>query len=254
MLNKTFYLDGVSAESVGIYLQEPIKFTKAEPIYETQTIPGRNGTLTRFTGAYKNRTGKASCFCLQENVETAITNVGRFLTQETGYRRLETPDDPDHYWLARVCNSPDIDIRNGVLAPFDISFDCKPQRFLKSGENPIAISTTGKTVVNNPYGQMARPLIKVTEAAGGGWFTVGDWNISIRSGAADFMYVDCETMNAYNDDGDMSKFVSSIRNVENGTFYDYPVLLPGETTVYYRANIDADSPTSVEIIPRWWEI
>ena len=79
MLNETFYLDGIDAGSVGIRLQTPVVFSKAVPVIETQTIPGRNGNLVFETGSYENRVGSASCFCLQEDVETAISSAGRFL-------------------------------------------------------------------------------------------------------------------------------------------------------------------------------
>lgn len=253
MLDETFYLDGVSAESVGIRLQSPIEFSAAEPIYETQTVPGRNGTLSRFTGAYKNRTGKASCFCLQEEVEAAIADVGRFLTQTTGYRRLETTADPNHYWLARVKNSPKIDMRCGVLAPFDISFDCKPQRFLKSGD--AAIKITQSATINNPYGQIARPLLKIT---GRGSFTINDWSVFVSSNESlvGAVYLDCETQNAYNDDGGQNKYVTVQRtSADNQMWYDYPALYAGENTIKWT--IIAGSGIGIEeieIIPRWWDV
>ena len=139
MLNETFYLDGIDAQSAGIQLQASIKFSEAVPVVEAQTIPGRNGDLIWETGSYENRSGSASCFCLQKDVEKAISSAGRFLMGKKGYRRLETSDDPDHYWMSRVENSPQIAMRLRTLAPFDIGFDCKPQRFVKAGENAVVV-------------------------------------------------------------------------------------------------------------------
>ena len=53
MLNETFYLDGIDARSMGVQLQKIIEFSEAVPIYETKTIPGRNGDLIFETGSYK---------------------------------------------------------------------------------------------------------------------------------------------------------------------------------------------------------
>ena len=128
MLNETFYLDGVDARSVGIHLQKPIEFSEAVPVVEAQTIPGRNGDLIWETGSYENRSGSASCFCLQKDVEKAVSSAGRFLMGKKGYRRLETSDDPDHYWMARVENSPQISMRLRTLAPFEISFDFRQSK------------------------------------------------------------------------------------------------------------------------------
>ena len=177
MLNETFYLDGIDAKSAGIRLQAPIVFSEAVPISEAQTIPGRNGDLIWETGSYENRSGSASCFCLQKDVEKAVSSAGRFLMGKKGYRRLETSDDPDHYWLARVDNSPQIAMRLRTLAPFEIGFDCKPQRFLKSGGNKVVFTENGS--IFNHYMQVALPFISVYYK-GDCSLTIGESVVSLK--------------------------------------------------------------------------
>lgn len=236
MLNETFYLDGVDAFSVGIHLQKPVSFSEAVPISDVQTIPGRNGDLIFETGSYENRSGSASCFCLQEDVEKAVSSAGRFLMGKNGYRRLETSDDPDHYWMARVENSPQIAMRLSTLAPFEIGFDCKPQRFLKSGEN--SISFDGNGTIENVYGQNSMPLITVY-GDGDGVLTIGNYTVSIES-MDGVLYLDSETQNAYNNDGNQNAKINAPV---------FPIIEPGNNVVSFQGGI-----TSIEIIPRWWEI
>lgn len=237
MLSDTFYLDGVDARSVGIYLQKPIVFSEAIPSAESETIPGRNGNLIFYTGSYENRSGSASCFCLQKNVEKAISSAGRFLMGKKGYRRLETSDDPDHYWLARVVNSPEINMRLKTLAPFKIEFDCKPQRFLKSGEFPIDFSES--IYLFNQYGQVALPTIILYGEETPSVLTVGDCVVNI-SKIKNYIRLDSETQNAYNLWGN-----------ENGNINApvFPVLGDGLTRIKTEGGI-----TSGKIIPRWWEL
>jgi phage-related protein len=236
MLNETFYLDGIDARSVGIYLQSPIQFSEAVPILETQSIPGRNGDLIFETGSYENRSGTAFCFCLQENVENAISSAGRFLMNKRGYRRLETSDDPNHYWMARVENSPQITMRLRTLAPFEVGFDCKPQRFLKSGENAVSFSRSGR--IENVYGQNARPLITVY-GNGNGSLTIGKYTVSIES-IGGSICLDSETQNAYNNYENQNANINAP---------EFPVIEPGDNVVSFQGGI-----TSVEIVPRWWEV
>lgn len=127
MLDETFYLDGVSAKSYGIYLQAPIEISGLVPIYEEISIPGRNGTIFRETGAYKNRTAKAKCFCLCGNVADALRSVDQFLFSSLGYRKLSLSGDMEWYWEAVVTSGPKVEVRAGKLAPFEITFSCKPQ-------------------------------------------------------------------------------------------------------------------------------
>ena len=236
MLNETFYLDGVDAASAGIHLQKPIVFSEAIPNVESKTIPGRNGALIFDTGSYKNRNGSASCFCLQDDVEAAVSSAGRFLIGGHGYRRLETSDDPNHYWMARVENSPQIEMRLRVLAPFNISFDCKPQRFLKSGENKTSFTQSGS--ISNQYGQTALPLITLY-GNGTGTLTIGDCVVEVKN-LDRVLYLDSDTQNAYNDNGNQNMNVNAP---------SFPTLPDGETRIAFSGGINR-----VEIVPRWWEL
>lgn len=236
MLNETFYLDGIDAKSACIQLQAPIKFSEAVPVVEAQTIPGRNGDLIFYTGSYENRVGSASCFCLQEDVETAISSAGRFLMSKKGYRRLETSDDPNHYWMARVENSPQIAMRLRTLAPFEISFDCKPQRFVKSGENAVVLTANGS--ISNQYGQTALPLITLY-GNGTGTLTIGSCVVDVKN-LNGVLYLDSDTQNAYNNNGNQNM------NINAPTF---PTLTDGDTQIAFSGGIE-----QVEIVPRWWEL
>ena len=236
MLNETFYIDGVDAASAGIHLQKPIVFSEAVPNIESKTIPGRNGALIFDTGSYKNRSGSASCFCLQDDVEAAVSSAGRFLMGGNGYRRLETSDDPDHYWMARVENSPQIEMRMRVLAPFNIVFDCKPQRFVKSGENKISFTSSGS--ISNQYGQIALPLITLY-GQGTGTLTIGDCVVEVKE-LDEVLFLDSDTQNAYNNNGNQNM------NINAPTF---PTLTDGDTQIAFSGGIER-----VEIVPRWWEL
>ena len=236
MLNETFYLDGIDARSVGIHLQAPIEFSEAVPVVEAQTIPGRNGDLIWETGSYENRGASASCFCLQKDVEKAISSAGRFLMGKKGYRRLETSDDPEHYWMARVENSPRTEQRLRTLAPFEIGFDCKPQRFVKSGENPIVFTSSGSLF--NQYGQIALPFITLY-GQGAGRLVIGDCVVEVKA-LNSSLYLDSDNQNAYNNNGNQNL------NINAPVF---PVLVDGEIKVAFSGGIER-----VEIVPRWWEL
>lgn len=256
MLNETFYIDGVDARNFGIYLQKPIEFSEAIPVVERQSIPGRNGDLIFETGSYENRTATAYCFCLRKDVEKAISTAGRFLMSKHGYRRLETSDDPEHFWLARIENSPQIVQRMRTLAPFEITFDCKPQRFLRSGEEAVVLYPTeqdglfGVThTIYNQYGFPSKPLFKVFVDHVGTVFDASVFNNGESFGRVLGQIkaeplninIDCDTRNAYNDSGNQNQNISS---------YEFPEIRSGENTFrVWGVGIE-----KVEFTPRWWEL
>lgn len=234
MLNETFYLDGIDAASVGIVLQKPLEFEAAKPIVETIVIPGRNGVLVNETGAFNNRKGQGSCYALHEAVNDTIIDISNFLLGIGGYRRLVASDDTEHYWMARVVNGARIEQRMRTLNPFDIEFDCKPQRYLKSGET--AVTFNGSGTLGNPYGFPALPTIKVY-GNGAGTVSVGGVTVIIKK-MTDTLILDCENMNAYNDDGNQNL------NINAPVF---PVLKVGENGIAFTGGV-----TKIEITPRWW--
>jgi phage-related protein len=259
MLNETFYIDGVDARNFGIYLQRPVEFSETAPVVEIQSIPGRNGDLVFETGSYENRTGTASCFCLRKDVEKAISASGRFLMSKHGYRRLETSDDPDHFWLARIENSPQIMQRMRTLAPFEISFDCKPQRFLKSGEEMLVFEAEEadgglfgiKGNLNNSFGFPALPLVTIYADDSGTEGKIFDFRIRNKETSTEkriigtindgVINLDCDTHNAYNHNGNQNRNIIT---------YEFPSLFPGEN----EFEVFGLGIKKVKFTPRWWEL
>ena len=138
--------------------------------------------------------------------------------------------------MARVENSPQIAMRLRTLAPFEIGFDCKPQRFVKAGENVVVFTENGSLF--NQYGQTALPFITLY-GQGAGRFTIGDCVVEVKAldGA---LYLDSDTQNAYNNDGNQNM------NINAPVF---PTLPDGEIRIEFSGDIER-----IEIVPRWWEL
>lgn len=236
MLNETFYIDGEDAKSVGIRLQKALEFSEPVPIYEKEHVPGRNGDLIFFTNSFNNRTAIASCFLLEKNVTSIFGKLNRFFFGKNGYRKLETSDDPDHYWLARINNGAKVYQMARTLAPFDLQFDCKPQRFVKSGNDANEFLTNG--TLKNFFGFDALPLISVY-GSGSGILTIGEVSVDVKE-LDGVLHIDSETQNAYNDSGNQNM------NIEAAEF---PVLHYGENEVSFSGGIK-----KVIVFPRWWEL
>ena len=233
-MRETFFLDGVDASSVGIQLQRPIEFSDPVPIVETDEIDGRNGELIYETGAYENRTARAHCFVLQQGVSGALSAANRFLLSNHGYRKLETSDSPETYWMARVENGARIEQRARILAPCEVRFSCKPQRFLKSGDDEIVFDKYG--VIYNQYFHTAKPFVTIY-GSGAGRAYIGGKVVDIID-MDGWLYLDSETMNVYNENGNQN------RNVRVDEF---PSLVDGENIIDCEGGV-----TSVSIKPRWW--
>ena len=238
MLNETFYLDGVDACSVGICLQKALEFSAPVPVCESISVAGRNGNLTISTGAFENRTGKAVCYALNADIANAIADINNFLVFPHGYRRLETSNDADHFWMARVVNGARIENRARMLNPFEIEFDCKPQRFLKDGEYKLTyISPSGK-IFPNPTAFNAKPLL-IVNGVGAGSVAINGVVIEIED-IKGSVCIDFESGNAYWGAENRNKYIFAER---------FPELPPGSCGYAFDGGVE-----SISIIPRWWTL
>lgn len=246
--NYDFTLDGFSALQAGIRLQKPVSLATAVPIYDEAQVAGRSGTLVSFTGAYKNRKAQASCFALynpsddpeeDKTLMEVISSANGLLFSSIGYRRLMVSYDTDHYLRARVSNGSEIQQRMERLNPFRIEFDCMPQRFLTSGEDPVEITTSGD-IIANPTAFASDPLLVISGTIGGsGTITINGTTIQVLEIVSD-MTIDCEIENCYNVSGNHNDKI-------NATVF--PKLISGNNAIVYDGDI-----TSVTVTPRWWEI
>lgn len=204
---------------------------------EKITVPGRSGDLLIDTGAYSNYTQQYQVYikAKREGVPQMCRAVAGWLLSGRGYHRLEDSYDPSVYRLA--CFAGPLDVENWMLqyGRATLEFDCRPQRYLKAGEQSITL-TNGQPI-HNP-GQRALPLITLT-GSGAGQIVVGDVAVNI-SDIPGRMVLDCDTQDAYNGTANLN---GSITLPAAG----FPALEPGDTTIGWSGGI-----TGVEIVPRWW--
>lgn len=217
---------------------------------EMVTIPGRNGTLLRDLGRWENievvyHAGIAADS--QEEFATAMQNLRYALTGiYATYQYIYDDYNPDEFRLGVFKGGLEVESDvYGKTGEFDIVFDCKPQRFLKSGEEFISRQSGGS--VSNTRSQDTHPLLyfKMTSATGSitiksGNTTLGEINIS-NAPLNTAIDIDCETGEAYNP---LTR-ESYNQYVDLGA--ELPYLTGGTNTITYSASI-----TDFQIKPRWW--
>lgn len=235
MLTDYFIYDGISSRDLGIQQQGNFLFSAPEPVFTEEQVPGRNGALKFWDGSYKNTVGSVSCYTLDKNAGVVMAQINRWLTLSPGYHRLEVSTDPEYYRLAMVSMPPELDIRNGILAPFTLTFSCKPQRFHKLGEAEIEITAPG-TLYN--HGFPSKPLITVY-GSGAGTLTINGIVVSFKS-ISSYVTLDCDIQNAYKGTENKNATISAP---------EFPTLETGENAISWSGGV-----TKIAITPRWWTL
>lgn len=225
-----------SSADCRIQVAHPPGYAYPERDYTITHIPGRNGDIIQDNGCYKNveRTYEVSFDAPNEDFATYANAVSAWLHSTTGYTRLEDSYEPDYYRMATYQESNIFENLYNQAGTATIVFECKPQRFLKSGENTISIKNS--LTIMNPTGFEAYPLFKVSGTSG--VLTVNGDSLTLSS-IDEFVMLDCELQDAYKENINKNSTIS-------GTF---PVLKPGSNTISWTGGI-----SSVTMKPRWWTI
>lgn len=227
-----FIFNGESSAAFGVWISGGGTFNAPVRDVSTEAIPGRNGTVTFDNGRYENIQLAYPAF-ISRRFQPRIDAFRAFLASQKGYQRLEDSYHPDEYRMALYKSGLEVATTARNLAgSFNITFDCKPQRFLKSGEN-FAAYASGSTLYN-PTRFEALPLIV---CSGNGSITLNGTTITI-AGNDGQIYIDCDIQDAY----------LGSTNKNNMITPDFPKLSPGDNTVTYSG------VTGVQIMPRWWTI
>ena len=137
--------NGISAASVGAFVSGKSSFGAAAPDYTSYQIPGRNGDLMISNNRYKNINVTYPAF-IPADFEQRVQAIRNWMRSARSYARIEDNYDLLHFRLGMgkdVLEFEPAYANRGANA--ELVFDCKPQRFLYSGEEPKEIGVWGET-------------------------------------------------------------------------------------------------------------
>ena len=172
---KGFTFDGVDSLDYNIGITGSAVYNAPTRDVEMISIPGRDGEYALDHGRFNNieityPSGMGDND--QTNFAQRVSDLRNQLASRVGYKRLEDEYNPDEYRMAIYKSGLEVSpVQYSRAGQFDIIFDCKPQRFLKSGES--AVSKANNSTITNPTLFDAHPLISFN-ASGDGTITIGD--------------------------------------------------------------------------------
>lgn len=127
----------VSTKDLDLIIQAPPLYEFPERDVRVEHIPGRNGDLIVDNDCYKNVTRTYSIASIIRPGTDFISNSAKligWLTSKAGYQRLEDSYDPEVFRLATFNSGGSLQNYYDAATAINITFDCKPQRYLKIGE------------------------------------------------------------------------------------------------------------------------
>lgn len=246
-LFNSFTFDNENSLDSGIYITGEAVFNAPERVVNMVEVPGRNGAIAIDDGRFTNIAVTYPAGCFADNMADYAEKIAAFrniLASRYTYKRLTDTYNPDEFRMGLYKSGLDVNsVRFNSAGEFQIEFDCKPQRWLVSGETPETFTATG--TIENPTSFGARPLLAVT---GSGSLTVGTQTMTIiaRSDPSAVLFIDCESQEAW---AEIPGGRASRNDYVQNAGEEFPILLGGENDIILGAGI-----TQVDITPRWWRI
>ena len=232
--------NGTNLKTFGVYVSGENAWAKPAADITRTVVPGRNGDLVTFNNRYNN-VDITYHLGIKKNWNESFSDLVSFLLKEPGYHKLVDSSHPGVYRLAMLEQgiTPQMEWRN-LSGQFDLTFNCKPQTYLDSGD--VQQTFTGSGSITNPTLFPAKPYLRVyVNSTNTARLTISGCTIAVKTSGG-YVDIDCDLMDAYRGSVNCNDQIT----LESGRF---PELLPGSNGISFLSNV-----SRLLITPRWWRL
>ncbi|KOC33902.1 distal tail protein Dit [Clostridium botulinum] len=222
-----FEFNNKYSKDLGIYVGKRPPIPKAEKVINHIEVPGKSGTLTEDTGAYKNIELTFECTIKDTDVEEKIILLNNWL-DGSGILKLDYLTN--FFFKVKEVKFEGIEV-DYITGDFTVTFVCDPFKYYIDNST---IEIKNPTIIYSPeFNYKSEPVIKV--------YGSGDINLNINKysiklkDVQDHIVVDSTIQECYKDNS----------NCNNHMCGEFPTLLE-ENKISWEGNVQ-----KIEIIPNW---
>lgn len=244
--------NGVSTKDMGVVIQTPPVYEFPSRDYTVTHIPGKTGDILIDNGSYQNvkRTYYlASVFRPNTSFVMNATAIVSWLMSAKGYVRLEDSYESEYYRLAMFRNPGQMQNLFDKATVLPVTFECKPQRYLKTGEKEQEITQLDQYIkIVNPTNYIALPEIVVegTDLVIN-VYSGDDYNQPDKTSQVDIGFVGEGVINSeLQDCHNETEYLNNDVILTNG----FPKLYPGVNWI----KVSGTALVSFKVKPRWWTL
>ena len=163
VMRQSITFGGVNSADFDLYIGGEGTFNAPKRAVEVVEVPGRNGAIVIAKGHFENIEVSYTVINQEQDLATFSQKLAGFrnaLGALRGYQRLSDTFHPDEFREALFVDDFEVKpIDYATASKFTIIFNCKPQRYLVSGETPVVVADGG--TLNNPTLFESEPLLAI---------------------------------------------------------------------------------------------
>lgn len=216
MAVNTFTFGSITSSTYGIYVSGEALFNAPKRSAEVVSIPGRDGAYILDKGSFENIEVTYRVFNQEKDLtdfRTKLANLRSALCSQVGYQRLTDTFHPDEYRMAAFVNGIDVvPVKYNTASEFNLVFNCKPQRYLTSGETVTSVANNGS--LNNPTLFDSSPML---EFKGYGNIGFNGYNIAVENVPIGEISLISKNNDVYANNYNFTLDVSKVNNGDSAT-------------------------------------
>lgn len=198
-----FTFGTVDSRNFGVTVSGLKKFAIQPKTYEFKEVPGRLGDVVLGGKRTENVTIEYPCFISPpygkyNNLREAFYALKNALLSENGYVKLVDSYDTGHYMMAAFEGDIDSEVYGNYEAmDFNLSFNCKPQRFLNGQTAELITSGTPLSIAT--LGKRGYPIFTLTGAGSFDFLVDGvvQETVTVSNTFSNGIIIDCERKVCY---------------------------------------------------------
>ena len=157
IFNSLIYGD-VNSADYGVYISGDAVFNAPQRAVELVSVPGRNGSIAIDQGHFENIEVEYPAGMFGDDktdFRQRLSDFRNAIMSQKGYQRLSDTYHPDEYRMGMYIEGLEVEPTHyNEAGRFTLKFNCKPQRYLTSGEQLVDIEEwTDVVTVRNDEGE-----------------------------------------------------------------------------------------------------
>ena len=250
-----FTFGGINSLNYGVTISGLSKYVIQPKTYEFAEVPGRLGDVILGGRRTDNLSITYPCFIAPpygkyNSLAEAFYALKNALMSVNGYAQFTDSYDTTHYLMAAYAGDLESEVfGNHEVMEFDVTFNCKPQRFL-NGQTLEQI-TSGSLVSIAPNGKRGYPIFTLTGAGSFDFIVDGvvQETVTVSQTFSSGIVIDCERKVCY----DKTNPSSSGNLFVQFSNYQFPEINKLGQTKATSIGID---PTGLNgrVVVKWYEL